>query len=318
MSQPAPDHAAGPRSTLWPLLLLVLLGLSWGLHFPILRFAARSGLPYSGIAATTTSGVALVLLSVAIVRGRFPAFRPRHLRFYAICAVLGYLVPYFLALFAAGRIDAGVLTLITATSPIFTLCLASSFRVERMTVPRILGIGLGAASVAVLILPQADLFGAAALTAIVVAFGIPMSYSSYHIYLTKSWPAGFDSFQVACGEALVAVCLMLPVFLATGGIDIVNADWTAGHWAILATVIITSLDCYLYFEIVRLAGPVFVSQANFVTVIAGVLWGMALHGEKPGHWLWVSVAFLVGSLLMLALGRRSAGVARRVSQTADS
>jgi drug/metabolite transporter (DMT)-like permease len=68
-------------------------------------------------------------------------------------------------------------------------------------------------------------------------------------------------------------------------------------------VLITTIDCYLYFEIVRLAGPVFVSQANFITVIAGVLWGMLLHGERPGEWLWVSLVFLIGSLFILMLGR---------------
>ena len=36
-------------ASLLPIALLVVLGLSWGLHFPILKFAARSGLPYSGI-----------------------------------------------------------------------------------------------------------------------------------------------------------------------------------------------------------------------------------------------------------------------------
>ena len=41
-----------------------ILGLSWGLHFPILKFAARSGLPYSGIAAATICGVALALLAI--------------------------------------------------------------------------------------------------------------------------------------------------------------------------------------------------------------------------------------------------------------
>ena len=70
-------------------------------------------------------------------------------------------------------------------------------------------------------------------------------------------------------------------------------------------VAITTIDCYLYFEIVRLAGPVFVSQANFITVTAGVFWAMLLHGERPSAWLWVSLAFLVASLFLLVIGRRT-------------
>jgi drug/metabolite transporter (DMT)-like permease len=293
------------RTTLLPLALLIILGSSWGLHFPILKFAARSGLPYSGIAAAIICGVALALLTISLARGRLPVFRPRTVRFYFVCAILGYLVPYFLALFATGRIDADMVTLITSTSPVITLCLAAVAGIERVSALRILGIGLGLVSVLFLIVPQIDRVDKAALTAMILAFGVPVSYSSYHVYLSKRWPAGFDSFQVACGEALVALGLMLPLFLATGGTAILHSDWTAAHWAILALIAITTIDCYLYFEIVRLAGPVFVSQANFITVTAGVFWAMLLHGERPSGWLWVSLAFLVASLSLLVVGRRT-------------
>jgi drug/metabolite transporter (DMT)-like permease len=295
------------RTALLPLVLLIILGTSWGLHFPILKFAARSGLPYSGIAAATICGVALALLAISLARGRLPVFRPRTIRFYFVCAFLGYLVPYFLALFATGRIDAGIVTLITSTSPIITLCLAALVGIERVSAIRVLGIGLGLTSVLFLIVPQVDRVDAVALTAMILAFGVPISYSSYHVYLSKRWPPGFDSFQVACGEALVALGLMLPLFLMTGGGAILDSGWTDAHWAILAMVAITTIDCYLYFEIVRLAGPVFVSQANFITVIAGVLWAMLLHGERPSGWLWMSLVFLVASLFLLVIGRRTAG-----------
>ena len=56
-------------TALLPFVLLVVLGLSWGLYFPILKFAARSGLPYSGIAAAAICGVALALLVVSLARG---------------------------------------------------------------------------------------------------------------------------------------------------------------------------------------------------------------------------------------------------------
>jgi drug/metabolite transporter (DMT)-like permease len=152
----------------------------------------------------------------------------------------------------------------------------------------------------------------------ILAFGVPVSYSGYHVYLSKRWPPGFDSFQVACGEALVALGLMLPLFLVTGGSAILHSGWTAGHWAILAMVAITTIDCYLYFEIVRLAGPVFVSQANFITVIAGVFWAMLLHGERPSPWLWVSLAFLIASLFLLVIGRRTGAAAARVGRSGRS
>lgn len=295
--------SASPRRLL-PIMLLVLLGLSWGLYFPILRFAARSGLPETGIIMAITFGIAVALLAIAAVRRRLPAFRRDTWRFYLVCALLGYLLPYCFALFAAGRVDAGVLTLIAATSPIITLCLAAAIGAEKVTRRRVLSIALGVASVTILVAPQASFAGGAVLTGLLAGFGVPLNYSIYHVYVSRRWPAGFDSFQVAAGEALTALVIMLPVLLLFRGGAVFTGGWTSAHWAILAMIALTTLTCCLYFEILRLAGPVFVSQANFITVVAGVVWSMALLGERPGPWLWLSLILLIGSLTVLAGGRR--------------
>jgi len=98
--------------------------------------------------------------------------------------------------------------------------------------------------------------------------------------------------------------IMLPVLFFSGGMSVFTGGWTSGHWAILAAIAFTTLTCWLYFEIIRLGGPVFVSQANFVTVFAGVIWGMTLLGERPSPWLWASLVLLIGSLAVLAGSRR--------------
>ena len=64
-----------------------------------------------------TGGVALMLLAVAFARGRPPVFRRHTGRFYLVCAMLGYLVPYAFALFATSRVDAAVLTLSAPPRP---------------------------------------------------------------------------------------------------------------------------------------------------------------------------------------------------------
>jgi drug/metabolite transporter (DMT)-like permease len=303
VTAPSTTPASRTASAWLPFLLLLILGVSWGVHFPVLRFAAETGLPHSGIAAAIITGVALSLTAICAIRGRLPPFGARQIQFYGVCAVLGYVIPYLLALFAAGRIDSGMLTLIGALSPVMTLGLAALLRIERVTVLRLFGIALGLASVVVLAAPQAEALGTSGLLAMAVALGVPASYSSYHIFVLKRWPGGLDSFQLACGEAVVAICMLLPLYGLTGDAGLLSDGWTAGHWAMLFLVLLVTMDCYLYFEIVRLAGPVYVSQANFITIVAGVLWGMALHGERPSPWVWLSAALLLGCLIALARQR---------------
>ena len=63
---------------------------------------------------------------------------------------------------------------------------------------------------------------------------------------------------------------------------------------------IALVDIYIYFEIVRLRGPIFVSQANYFMVVSGVIWGMILLSERPGPWLWLSAALLTASLYLVS------------------
>jgi drug/metabolite transporter (DMT)-like permease len=310
----SPVLSAQGRTPAWvPLVLLVILGLSWGLHFPLMKFAVKADLSYAGITALALGVVASALTAASLLRGRLPVLRLRYVGFYLLLALLGYLGPYFLGLFASARIDSGMLTIVTATAPVLTLCLAALVRIERVSMTRVVGIGLGILSVLSLVLPQIAAVDATALLGIAIGFGVPLCYSSYHVYLSKRWPLGSDSLQLACGEALAACCVMLPVFLIADGGGIFQQSWSSGHWAILAMAALTTIDCYLYFEIVRLAGPVFVSQANFVTVVAGVAWGMTLHGEKPGAWLWLSVVLLIASLFMLTRPRRTVAIQPTIS-----
>src|SRR6185312_3486405 len=161
---------SGAKPRLLTIALLVLLGSCWGLYYPIFKFAVRSGLPYSGIMMAITGGVALMLLAVAFARGRPPVFRRHTGRFYLVCAMLGYLVPYAFALFATSCLDAAVLTLI-----------------ERMTGRRLISIALGAASVAILVIPEASFAGDTVLVGMLAGFGVPLSYSSYHVFVSRHW-----------------------------------------------------------------------------------------------------------------------------------
>ena len=58
------------------------------------------------------------------------------------------------------------------------------------------------------------------------------------------------------------------------------------------------VEIYLYFEIVRLAGPVTVSQANYVAVVSGVIWGIIIFSEPINPTLWFAALLLIISLYL--------------------
>jgi drug/metabolite transporter (DMT)-like permease len=287
----------------WLLLLLFLLGSIWGLHFSIIKIAAESGLAFSGIAAITTFGVVIGLTGIAFARRKFPRWDRSTLIFYFVCGILGYVAPFILELTVASHLTAGLLTLIVATAPVWTILIAVLARVEKVSARRFIGIAIGLCSVALLLIPDTTVTKAAPWIWIFAASVIPLIYGCYHNYVAAKWPEGLDSWQVATGEGAAALCLLLPLFWFNGGELAAFVDLWSGSWTILVMVVFGIIEIYLYFELVRLGGPITVSQSNYVSVVMGVIWGMVILNEPLMTGLWVSVALLFISLFLTTRSR---------------
>jgi drug/metabolite transporter (DMT)-like permease len=68
---------------------------------------------------------------------------------------------------------------------------------------------------------------------------------------------------------------------------------------------ISLIDIYIYFELIRIKGPIYTSHANYVMVVSGVLWGMVIFAERPSSLMWLSAALLIVSLNLV--GRSKSG-----------
>lgn len=285
---------SGPR----PILLLIFLGSSWGLYFSMLKIAALSGISYTGILALTTAGVALGMSAIALLRRRRPEFKAQHHLFYLVCALTGYMLPMVIELLVIEHMPAGVLTLIVSMAPLATLLIAWMMKTDNINRPRVAGILVGAIAIFAILLPDAHLGEAVAWRWLLLALVVPVCYSIHHNFTARCWPAGSDSYQVACGEALYAATLMA-VFAGFNWQWQDVASWNQGHSAILFMALISLIDIYIYFELIRRKGPIYTSHANYVMVISGVLWGMVIFAERPSSLMWVSVALLIASLYLV-------------------
>lgn len=282
-----------------PFLFIVALGLSWGVHFPLLRFMGEQGFDFGTIIAFVVAGVAVVLTVISVLRKRLPSTTPQALGYYFFCGLFGYLVPFSLELFSAPKVGAGVLAIIVALTPIFTVILTMLLRVEPISGKKILAVILGLIAVMPLFsfsdLDIEGVYGLGILSAVLV----PLCYSFYYILVLKFWPKGMDSWQVATGESVACGIMILPIVVFGGGQDFAvfaHAPSLAGMlWMIMLSVV----EVYLYFEVIRRAGVVFVSQTNFIAVVMSVLIGIFAFGEEHGLWI-IACLILLGASLILS------------------
>ena len=292
-------------SDLRALLLLIFLGSSWGLYFSMLKIAVLSGISYVGILTLTTVGVGIGMSAIAFMRRRKPVFRPGHIVFYLVCALCGYLAPIIAELFVIAHMPAGLLALIVSITPLTTLLFAWAMKTDIINPPRIAGILLGAFAVFAILLPDAHISEAVAWHWLLIALVVPVSYAIHHNYTARYWPEGSDSYQVACGEAIVASLLLVGYSCFDWQWQDVQS-WNQGHGAILFMAVISLIDIYIYFELIRVKGPIFTSHANYFMVVSGVLWGMVLFAERPSPLMWLSALLLIVSLYLISRSRAPA------------
>jgi drug/metabolite transporter (DMT)-like permease len=302
------------RNSFMPLFFLLFLGISWGLYFSMLKIAVLSGISYYGIAALTTLGVAIGMSAIALVRRKRPRLSVTHLRFYLICALLGYLLPMICEILVIRALPAGALALIVSLTPIATLIVARLMKTDVINPARIAGILLGAFSIFGVLLPEVHAQSDLSWFWLMVAVSIPVFYALYHNYIARYWPDDSDTYQVACGEAVMAfVAISTVAFWQWQPTDIV--EWNSGHNAMLFMAIISLADIYIYFELIRLRGPIFTSHANYIMVISGIFWGFVIFSETVTSLMWVSVSLLLVSLFLV---NRQTPVADLSISTAES
>jgi len=282
-----------------PLILLLLLGISWGLYFSMLKIAVLSGISYTGILTLTTVGVAVGMCAIALLRGRRPEFQRRHMVFYLVCALCGYLLPMIAELLVIAHMPAGVLTLIVSMAPLATLLLAWLVKTDNISPARVGGILVGAIAIFAILLPDAHLGEAVAWRWLLLAMLVPICYAVHHNFTARCWPEGSDSYQVACGEAIFAALLLLAFSAFHWQWQDVQS-WNRGHGAILFMATIALVDIYIYFELIRIKGPIYTSHANYFMVVSGVGWGMVIFGERPSSLMWLSAALLMVSLYLVS------------------
>ena len=287
--------AAGLR----PLVLLLILGSSWGLYFSMLKIAVLSGISYVGILTLTTLGVAVGMCAIALARGRMPAFGKHHLWFYFVCALSGYLVPMIAELLVIAHMPAGVLTLIVSMAPLATLLLAWLVKTDHVSPARVGGMLLGAFAIFAILLPDAHLGEAVAWRWLLLSMVVPVCYAIHHNFTARYWPDGSDSYQVACGESIFAAGMLLSVAVFQWDWGDVQS-WNRGHSAMLFMATIALVDIWIYFELIRIKGPIYTSHANYFMVVSGVGWGMIIFAERPSPWMWASAALLIVSLYLVS------------------
>lgn len=285
-------------------LLLALMGSTWGLHFVLVKQITSSGVHADLILFPTLAGVAIAFLAMmAVTRSSWRIARSWWV-FLIICSVLGYAFPIWLELVVAPYIDSTLITLIVTSTPVFCILLGFILRLATVTAWHVLCAALGIGAAMMLLLPSAALPQGSSRFWLLVAIGVPVSYALYNLYVAAAWPKGLGVFTMAAYESVIAAMLALPLFITTT--SQVGYQTLVEHGpAVALLVVVTAVEVWSFFELVRRAGGIYVSFASFAALAAGIAWSALLLNEHITPWMNVSICAIVLSLVLCLIGDRS-------------
>lgn len=279
-------------------LLLLLMGIAWGLSLSLAKLASTHGGHPIGLALWQVCISGLLMLTVSIATRGPPPLRPDVVRFSFFCGGVGVAFPAMALFWSATHLPAGVVAIAFASMPLFTYTFSVVFGVERGEGRRLLGVAVGLGAMALLVLPDEALPGPGLAPWVLLALLASVSMSVENFYAAGFRPAAVSSVQLSCGRQLGAVVLLAPIALLTQTTLPVFVSWGAAQWAATGTGVLSGVAFTVLLYVIRTSGPVFASQSAYIITLAGVAWGMLLFAERHSVYIWSALAL---TLLGIAL-----------------
>ncbi len=289
-----------------PAIYLVVAAASFGATFSLNKLAAEAGMPPLAYAFWQSVLSGLCLLAVAAARGCRVPLSGAALKAYVLVGFLGLGLPGALLTFTAAHLPAGLVTLVLALSPPLTFLFAVATRLQRFRWLGVLGVAFGFAGILVIAgpgsgaIPTADGLGWFALCLVA-----PVLYAMANIAASIFRPPSADPAALGAGILFGAAVGLLPLAIATGQI----AWWPGGlgdaELATLLAALIYAAFTWLFLEIIRMAGPTFFAQFNYLAVLAGLAWGWIIYAEPVRSVVWLALLLMVAGIILLSLSNQS-------------
>lgn len=287
------------KNSIYPILLLISLGFTWGTSFSIAKFAMESGITPLGYSFWQSFGPAVLVFILSYIQKKSaPPFNLQHIFFYFICGLLGIALPNLTMYFSASHVPSGILGLIINTSPIITYILSILFTIEKFIWTRFIGIVLGFVGLFVLFLPKLSHYSE--YKWMLFALLTPFLLASCTVFMVKLRPNNTSSLALSCGMLVAATFIISPLVYFSSSFHPIIFPLNKADLFILIEIILSSIGYVLFFELLRVAGPVFYSLVGCIVALAGLFWGYIIFNESIKLFEWFSILFIVSAIFLVS------------------
>ncbi len=277
------------------MLTLLFLGAVWGGAFLFFRVAG----PEVGALWAAEIRVAIAAVALLAVVGPATARVARgRVRQFAFVGLTSAAIPFGLIAVAALTLPTALGSLLNATTPLFTAIVAGAWLGTAISPRIVVGLGVGLASVLVLVGWSPVPEGSGTVVAAAASLGAALSYAVGGTYVRRSM-GDVPPLVLAAGQTTAAALLLLPPAVLTGGIPHVPTPAAVAALVALGTVS-TAVAWPAFFRLLGRTSPTVASTVTFIVPGFGIVWGALILGEPIGVATLVGFALVLVSLVLVA------------------
>lgn len=294
------------RRAIIPIGILLAVGGAWGAVPAIARFAVTGGIAPMGYVFWVALGAGCLCWLICLIRGVRPSFAPAHMRYYLLSGCTRFVLAGFVMYTVLQNIPAGIVAILLGTSPLMTFVASLSLKHQKFSLRRAIGTLIGLAGILLVFVPAVGPSAALSPGWLVLGLVTPLIYAYSNITIDRSRPAGEDSMAMTAGMFTLSSVIALIASLASGQFHALwEVEFGIPEIAMFGHAAILSMCFFGLYELIRRTDATFGAQATYVTTLTGILYGMALLGERPGLVVWAAAVLVLVGVGLVNSGRRA-------------
>ena len=280
-------------------LILIILGLGWGLSFTLGKIAITAGGTPIGLTFWQSLFSGLILLAYVFFRHRKIIIPKIMFLPIVIITFLSVVIPNIIFYACIEHLDAGVLSISVSVIPLFTYLIAMGLRMDRFKIRRVLGLITGFCALLILILPENSLPDKRDIPWVLLALNCALCYALENIYIDRLALQNFGPIRLVCAVSFVSAII---TFLLSLVMDQFFMLQPANLYLFISTLglgFISATAYSIFIYLIGRAGSVFSSQVGYLVTFFGVVWGIIILGESHSVFVWLSLAMIMLGIFLV-------------------
>ena len=281
-------------------ILLLSLASIWGVNFLFIKLAVLEVGPITNVFCRLTIA-AIILYCCMIFTGNKLILKPNYVIFYFSIGALGSSIPFFLISSAEQNIDAGLAGVLMSPMPLLTLALSAIIlKNEKINFLKVLSFFIAAFGLVVLFgFENLSQLGGENKIQFYSQLSVLLAASCYGLnaIISKLVPK-INFISLATGTIIASVIIIFPFTI------IFEPFWLANYGAqsIIAIsiqgVFGTAIANLLFFKIIELEGPIFLSLINFMIPLIAYFSGVLFLSETIKINVLISLGLILFALYL--------------------